>query len=161
MTVTLWAQLPASIAGSWLKGHRQTYHAVWPQSWSFFASAADNDITTVYPMRADGTAAPSPTEPMMSRQNTWGLGRATQGRLVETLGLTAQIPADYWVPCERPLSRPCLVTTRVFRMTNEYRPATLCGRMVFVRTAPMSITANSTFDERPGSVAAVDLVCGR
>jgi hypothetical protein len=159
MAMTLWAKLPAAVATHWVEEHSQTFHTVWPQNWSFFSNFADAAVTTTYRVRSDGTVTSSTAELTMSSQDRWGLGRTAQAKLLEMLRLAEQIPGDYWIRCSQPLSQACLAEARTYSLTNKYLPATLCGRIVFVRTEPMSVSAKSGRAATPGSVAVVDVTC--
>jgi len=80
LIVTAGAQLPSSLAPGWLHRQHDTYQAIWPQRWSYFATPDGVTTTGVYRPGAGNGRYAVATSPLTSADNRWGLsqiGRAS------------------------------------------------------------------------------------
>jgi len=129
---TACAQLPGSLAPSWLRQNRTAYRTIWPQGWGFFASAANNPSISVFPVAADGRVSGSVINAFGSSDDLWGMDRRSQATLGEALALASQVPGKSWVPCGAPSVQSCLGAASPISLINNYQPALLCGLNLFV-----------------------------
>ncbi|WP_425559127.1 hypothetical protein [Catenulispora yoronensis] len=155
LTSTLGFQLFARSEPAWARGARLAYRAVWPQGWTFFDNNADFPALSAFRLNS-GMMESSPLIPrQMSSQTLWGLTGASQARSREAQYVVGLIPAASWRPCDGPVTPRCLSAATPLSLVNQAHPASLCGRIAFVLTAPQ-VRSSARQDTK---VAVLNLAC--
>jgi antimicrobial peptide system SdpA family protein len=131
--------LPAAITPSWLRADEPVIRTIWPQGWAFFADSADTETIRVYDVTPGNIASSSAVVASMSARNTWGLGRIAQAQLDQASYLAARIPDKNWRNCSDPVSPACMAKDHVVVLDNGFRPALLCGTLLFVRSPLLTV----------------------
>lgn len=162
LAVTLTVQLfPGAVPG-WLAAQRDTYGALWPQGWSFFANLPEAKILVAYRVRPDGGTLAMATHPEMSRASLWGLSRVTEAQVVETTDIARQVPDRYWTACGEDY-RSCGDVRRLPRypVLNRSRRPTLCGSIAVTVEQPRrpSTDGPGNAPRRVLTIAVTEVTC--
>ena len=133
LIVTSGAQLPPNLAPGWLHRQHDTYQAIWPQGWSYFATPDGVTTTGVYRPSADNRRYTVATPPLTSADNLWGLSRRGSARFVDVVSVENRIPAANWRPCVASTVEGCagpLSSAPAVTVDNHLAWPPLCGRFV-------------------------------
>jgi hypothetical protein len=136
--VTLVVQLGAGIEPASFRLHAQTYAVIWPQGWSFFADAADTDQVAAYRLPDGPGDAVRVQQVNASSSDAFGLSRTAMVTNNEIGYLAQEIPAADWKVCRASDAAACfpaLGAPALWVESDTFRPAALCGRVGFVRSA--------------------------
>lgn len=136
MAMSLAAQLPAGVGLELARSHSRAFERLWPQHWSFFASAPEWERVAVYRSRPGGAPLELAMSPRMSERNLWGIGRVAAAQLVEVSYLARRIPSTQWHKCESRIGVDCRTAASLappFAVVNDFPGATLCGPLVLAR----------------------------
>lgn len=156
LIVTSGAQLPSRFAPGWLHRQHDTYQAIWPQGWSYFATPDGVTTTRVYRPGADNRRYTVATRPLTSADNLWGLSRRESAQFVNVVSVGNRIPAAYWRPCVASTVEGCtgpLSSAPTVTIDNHRAWPRLCG--------PVVVTHEQVADavRRIVAVARVELTC--
>lgn len=156
--VTLYSQLPVPSALPSLASEKSTFASIWPQGWGFFATEGDAVALTAY-RPGEGGDMTSMTPPMMSQANAWGVGHTAIAAYDVAYSLAAMVPQKAWVSCPQVFARACLTKAPSVQLVNSFKPAILCGWLIFVENAPGQVPVTVESKARSGRVAKLDVRC--
>ena len=159
LLIAFYSQLPHQFVASWFGRRADAFEAVWPQRWSFFASAADSGFVTAYHVGASGRLEAIVTN-QMSAKNEWGLGSLSTIQFYELTSLTGTVPASAWKPCVDTQLASCIEASPTVHLTNAFNPAVLCGRLIIFRFSASAVKSEHTaIASYRGYGASVDVEC--
>jgi hypothetical protein len=156
LIVTSGAQLPSDLAPGWLHRQHDTYQAIWPQGWSYFATPDGVTTTGVYRAGAGNRRYPVATQPLTAAENLGGLSRRGSAQFVNVVSVERRIPATEWRPCAASTVEDCagpLSSAPTVTIDNHLAWPPLCGAFVVTHER----AGNSV--RRIVAVARVELTC--
>ncbi|GAA2062806.1 hypothetical protein GCM10009839_87510 [Catenulispora yoronensis] len=155
LTSTLSLQLFHKSEPAAVRPARLAFHSIWPQGWAFFANYGDLPTLSVFQLDQDPTTAPPLVPRQMSSSTLWGLTGASMAGSREASYIRSLIPAESWHSCGGSVTAGCLSDAAPLSLVNRVDPASLCGPVAFVLTAP----ENSPGTEPDTTVAVLRLAC--
>jgi Sporulation delaying protein SdpA len=156
LIVTSGAQLPSGLAPGWLHRQHDTYQAIWPQGWSYFATPDGVTTTGVYRPSADNRRYTVATQPLTSTENLGGLSRRGSAQFVIVMSVERRVPVTDWRPCAASTVDGCagpLASAPAVAIDNHLAWPPLCGRFVLTHERA------GNPDRRIVAVARVELTC--